>query len=85
VTVLSAYAHRGVGQQSAPRPGRNPGWPACKKQLAERILATELMHHLKAEAKQGKSGNHRSGTSSKAAVTPNGTLKLDIPRERQAM
>ncbi|ONY75306.1 IS256 family transposase, partial [Burkholderia cenocepacia] len=34
-----------------------------KKQLAERMLAAELSHHLETEAEQGKAGNHRNGTS----------------------
>ena len=55
-----------------------------KKQLAERMLAAELNHHLEAEAGQGKAGNHRNGTSPKTVLTPNGQLKLDIPRDRQA-
>jgi putative transposase len=29
-----------------------------KKQLAERMLAAELTHHLTAEAEQGNAGNH---------------------------
>jgi transposase-like protein len=55
-----------------------------KKQLAERMLAAELTHHLTAEAEQGKAGNHRNGTSPKTVITPNGELNLDIPRDRQA-
>jgi putative transposase len=55
-----------------------------KKRLAERMLAAELSHHLEAETEQGKAGNHRNGTSSKTVLTPNGELKLDIPRDRQA-
>jgi transposase-like protein len=55
-----------------------------KKQLAERMLAAELAHHLTAEAEQGKSGNHRHGTSPKTVITSNGELNLDIPRDRQA-
>ncbi len=55
-----------------------------KKQLAERMLAAELSHHLEAETEQGKAGNHRNGTSPKTVLTPNGELKLDIPRDRQA-
>jgi hypothetical protein len=54
-----------------------------KKQLAERMLAAELTHHLASEAKQGKSGNHRNGSSPKTVITPNGELELDIPRDRQ--
>src|SRR5258705_2320816 len=41
-----------------------------KKQLAERMLAAELTHHLAAEAEQGKAGNHRNGTSPKTVMTP---------------
>lgn len=55
-----------------------------KKWLAKRMLAAELDHHLEAEAGQGKAGNHRNGTSPKTVLTPNGQLKLDIPRDRQA-
>src|SRR5438067_1848447 len=55
-----------------------------KKKLAERMLAAELTHHLEMEAEQGKSGNHRNGTSAKTVITPNGELNLDIPRDRQA-
>lgn len=55
-----------------------------KKQLAERMLAAELSHHLASEADQGKSGNHRNGTSTKTVLTPNGELELEIPRDRHA-
>lgn len=55
-----------------------------KKQLAERMLAAELTHHLDSEAKQGRTGNHRNGSSAKTVITPNGELNLDIPRDRQA-
>ncbi|CBW76506.1 Transposase (plasmid) [Mycetohabitans rhizoxinica HKI 454] len=34
-----------------------------KKQLAERMLAAELTHHLESEVEQGKDGNHRNGSS----------------------
>lgn len=53
-----------------------------KKQLAERMLAAELDHHLGAEA--GTSGNHRNGSSPKKVITPSGKLQLDIPRDRLA-
>src|SRR4051794_9477519 len=43
-----------------------------KKQLAERMLAAEVSHHLEAETEQGQSGNHRNGTSPKTVLTPNG-------------
>lgn len=54
-----------------------------KKQLAERMLAAELNHHLATEvAQQPAAGNHRNGTSPKMVITPGGELQLDIPRER---
>ncbi|SIT68587.1 Transposase, Mutator family [Burkholderia sp. b14] len=55
-----------------------------KKQLAERMLAAELTHHLESEVEQGKDGNHRNGTRPKTVITPSGELKLAIPRDRQA-
>jgi transposase-like protein len=51
-----------------------------KKQLAERMLAAELNHHLTAEAtQQPAAGNHRNGTSPKTVIIPGGELQLDIP------
>jgi transposase-like protein len=55
-----------------------------KKQLAERLLSAELSHHLTDEATGQESGNHRNGTSAKTVLTPNGSLDLDIPRDRLA-
>ena len=54
-----------------------------KKQLAERMLAAELNHHLTTEAVQA-AGNYRNGTSPKTVITPGGELQLDIPRDRLA-
>ena len=54
-----------------------------KKQLAERMLAAELTHHLNAEAADAASApNHRNGTSPKKVSTPSGVLALEIPRDR---
>ena len=56
-----------------------------KKQLAERMLAAELKHHLTTEVTQQQAaGNHRNGTSPKTVITPGGELQLDIPRDRLA-
>jgi len=55
-----------------------------KKQLAERMLAAELSHHLASEAADEGTGNHRNGTSPKTVITPNGALDLNIPRDRLA-
>src|SRR5512135_3694147 len=54
-----------------------------KKQLAERMLAAELSHHL-ADAAEEKAGNHRNGSSPKTVLTPTGALDLNIPRDRLA-
>jgi transposase-like protein len=58
-----------------------------KKQLAERMLAAELTHHLNTEAaagedSAGKRRNQRNGTSAKTVITPDGALPLDIPGDR---
>ena len=53
-----------------------------KKQLAERMLAAELTHHLANEEPDEGAGNHRNGSSPKTVLTPNGTLDLSIPRDR---
>jgi putative transposase len=55
-----------------------------KKQLAERMLAGELTHHLAREAALGKAGNYRNGSSSKTVLTPSEEMPLDISRDRQA-
>lgn len=55
-----------------------------KKQLAERMLAAELSHHLASEAADEGAGNHRNGTTSKTVLTPSGALDLNIPRDRLA-
>ena len=55
-----------------------------KKQLAERMLAAELSHHLTSEAADKGPGNHRNGSSAKTVITPNGALDLNIPRDRLA-
>lgn len=57
-----------------------------KKQLAERMLAAELSHHLDNEAaasdEGAQSGNQLNGTTPKTVITPEGALPLDIPRDR---
>lgn len=58
-----------------------------KKQLAQRMLAAELSHHLNTEAAGADPGagvNHRNGSSAKTVLTPSGELQLDIPRDRLA-
>ncbi|PPB82859.1 MULTISPECIES: hypothetical protein [Mycetohabitans] len=43
-----------------------------KKQLAQRMLAAELTHHLESEVEQGKDGNYRNGTRPQTVITPSG-------------
>src|SRR5260364_269735 len=43
-----------------------------KKRLAERMLEAELSHHLKQQNAQGKTDNHRNGSSAKTVITPAG-------------
>ena len=53
-----------------------------KKQLAERMLVAELTHHLADEEAEERFGNHRNGSSPKTVIIPNGSLDLNIPRDR---
>jgi len=58
-----------------------------KKQLAERMLSAELGHHLRQErelAEEGDPANYRNGSTAKTVLTPEGSLALQIPRDRQA-
>jgi putative transposase len=52
-----------------------------KKRLAERMLDSELEHHLGSAAEQ-EQGNHRNGYGSKTVITDSGKLELSIPRDR---
>ena len=55
-----------------------------KKALVERILEGELTHHLgyeKSEQLKSK-GNYRNGKTEKKVNTENGTLDIEIPRDR---
>jgi putative transposase len=52
-----------------------------KKRLAERMLDTELSHHLGSAAEQ-EAGNHRNGYGSKTVLTDSSRLELSIPRDR---
>lgn len=53
-----------------------------KKALAERMLSAEMDVHLEAETQAGLS-NHRNGSSSKTVLTPDGSMDLAIPRDRE--
>lgn len=56
-----------------------------KKALLERALGAELTHHLgyeKGDPAGRGSGNSRNGTSSKALLTDDGELEIEVPRDR---
>src|SRR5499426_4063142 len=57
-----------------------------KKALIERALGAELTHHLGYAAGAPKPEavtNHRNGSTAKTVLTDDGTVDLDIPRDRQ--
>ena len=56
-----------------------------KKALVERALGAELTAHLgyaPGAAKPPGQGNHRNGTTPKTVITDDGSLPLEIPRDR---
>jgi transposase-like protein len=57
-----------------------------KKAIIERALGGELTHHLgypPGGAKPEDSTNHRNGTSGKTVLTDDGSLAIDVPRDRE--
>lgn len=55
------------------------------KRLVERILESELTHHLgyeKHSVKGNKSGNSRNGKSSKQLLLESGEVEISVPRDR---
>ncbi|UTD30006.1 transposase [Bradyrhizobium sp. WD16] len=58
-----------------------------KKALLERALGAELTHHLgyeKGDPAGRGTGNSRNGTSSKALLTDDGEIEIEVPRARTA-
>jgi transposase-like protein len=58
---------------------------AFKKALIERALGAELSHHLgypPGSDKPAGNGNHRNGVSGKTVLTDDGTLRIEVPRDR---
>ena len=56
-----------------------------KKALLERALGGELTHHLgypPGGSKPETTTNHRNGTSGKTVLTDDGSLDLEVPRDR---
>jgi transposase-like protein len=57
-----------------------------KKAIIERALGGELTHHLgypPGGAKPEAATNHRNGTSGKTVLTDDGSLAIDVPRDRE--
>lgn len=57
-----------------------------KKALMERVLAGELSHHLgygPGEAKPAEQINHRNGSSGKTVLTDTGSVRIEVPRDRE--
>lgn len=57
-----------------------------KKALLERALGAELTHHLgysPGATKPNEATNHRNGTTAKTVLTDDGTVDLDVPRDRE--
>jgi len=55
---------------------------AFKKALIERALGGELSHHLThGGAEDGR--NHRNGSSGKTVQTDTGTVRIEVPRDRE--
>lgn len=57
-----------------------------KKAIIERALGGELTHHLgypPGGTKPEDATNHRNGTSGKRVLTDDGSLAIDVPRDRE--
>ena len=57
-----------------------------KKALIERALGAELTHHLgypAGTAKPDEAGNKRNGSTPKSVLTDDGTVDIDVPRDRE--
>jgi transposase-like protein len=57
-----------------------------KKAIIERALGGELTHHLgypPGGTKPEEATNHRNGTSGKTILTDDGSLAIDVPRDRE--
>ena len=57
-----------------------------KKAFIERALSAERSHHLgygPGQAKPEDATNHRNGSSAKTVLTDSGSLRIEVPRERE--
>src|SRR4029078_8463541 len=59
---------------------------AFKKALIERAMGAELSHHLgypPGADKPEEASTHRNGTSGKTVLTDTGSLRIEVPRDRE--
>jgi len=57
-----------------------------KKAFIERALNAEMSHHLGYGSGQDKpegATNHRNGSSAKTVITDTGSVRIEVPRERE--
>jgi len=58
-----------------------------KKAIIARALGAEMSEHLGYQAGQekpaGRRGNHRNGTSGKTVLTDDGSVRIEVPRDRE--
>lgn len=65
--------------------GDNGLFKQLKKALLERALGAELTHHLgyeKGDPAGRGAGNHRNGSYPKTVLTEEGSVELEVPRDR---
>ena len=79
--LIDSILERLEGRDAASLLGEGGLVAQLKAQLAQRMLAAELTHHLAQERLEG-TGNQRAGHRAKTVHTTSGDLALQIPRDR---
>jgi len=67
--------------------GENGIFKQLQQALIQRVLETEMTHHLGYEKNQkldNHTSNHRNGKSNKKVHTGSGTMEIEIPRDRES-
>jgi len=63
----------------------NPFMSKYKKAIFERALGAEMTHHLgysPGDDKPAGSANHRNGSSGRTVLSDEGSLRIEVPRDR---
>ena len=84
--VPSAILDQFVGQGPLSHEELDAAVRRFKKAIIERALGGELTHHLgyaPGGTKPETATNHRNGTSGKTVLTDDGSLAIDVPRDRE--